>query len=89
VEKCRDDYQGDHEEPMNTLEEHNADREKMFEQVTKFLREVHMSHDQNGIECPGCGAEMTDSNEMRESVDGQYQKEIHCPACGYQTTCLA
>jgi DNA-directed RNA polymerase subunit RPC12/RpoP len=73
---------------MKTLEDHNHDVAVFYDQVERHLRTFMDINYQNGIECPQCGAEMSDTTDMREEVDGRTMKPIECPACGYKTTCL-
>lgn len=74
------------ENPLKTLNEHNADRLAMHE----VYREKNKPQP-NGIECPECGKELRDSQPavtIKEDENGDAifppQKHIHCPACGYR-----
>ena len=69
---------------MKTLEEHDAERWKLIEEIEES-KKPHA----NGIACPECGKELWDSDPMTILTSYPAQKNVHCPACGYRGYRLA
>jgi len=63
---------------MKTLEEHNAERYKVFGRLHNEM-EPHP----NGIACPKCSNELWDSNPTLTLTSLPPQKNVHCPSCRY------
>ena len=59
---------------MKTLDESNDEVWKVYERNAPYP---------NGIECPKCGAELMDSDNMI-LTSSPPQRNIHCPKCGYR-----
>lgn len=74
---------------MKTIEDHNHDRQKVYDELARHARAIWDSYADNGIECEKCGSEMSDVGASREEREGVFWKGIECPACGFQTQCIA
>lgn len=69
---------------LKSLEAFNGERRAKHE----AQRHAMMPHP-NRIACPGCGAELWDSDPSVTLTSNPPQKNVHCPACDYRGYRLA
>lgn len=69
---------------MISLEQHNKEMWK-FHMTTFDRYGARDSQGQkNGIACPNCNSELTDSSPDMTLTSHPPQKNVHCDSCGYK-----